>query len=612
MSLSSNNDGDRKIKEEFFLNEKYLPVINKYLNDNVLWEYIILLNVNNELDAKIKEKLFLDAKYLPITKNNISSKNFLNLLLRLIKDNQELDRKILREIYLHTKVLKKGIEKLGSKQIKELLTILTNSRSEIVKNIKIKIFASDEILPIILNKMDNYDIQEYIKKMDYSLDDNSIVIIVRMLFDPSNLNIIVKKINILDLLVQDNKKEQLYIIEKLLITKELEQILIDAYGLETIIKLLISKPIIARSLDYYKKLILLDETYTNLIKPAQSGEIIKSLLDLSNPEDLKIASSILKSKNEKPIIYNLYVCEIIKLGLSITNKENELYKAAINDLSTTDSIDIIVSNSSIKEIIEILNKLDIFNDQERLIITKIIGNKTFIEGIKRAVYDEQLDFYNFYKKVTNEIQKSNESVPVYDEINIIMSELKAQSYSRKKIKKIWSPQGYGTVYKFHRGSFVISPKGDQIIADFDRGEAEIIIEGKQVRNNYRWDHHAQGIRESLRAFGQPNEELSAIEDHPFPYSIYGRDNGYLIIMIEGDQMQIYFPDDMTIEQFMVLQRDLSSIEEYEKRNDTRMEMKLLVSDNEIDEILGHPVYTGDVGDIIEEEGLVKNPLNNKQ
>ena len=193
-----------------------------------------LMNVKGTFDF-MPEDMQIRNKIMEVLRRNFEKSGYLPLetpmlnYFDLLSYKYSEDAEILSEIYLDTKVLKKGIEKLGSKQIKELLTILTNSRSEIVKKIKIKIFASDEILPIILNKMDNYDIQEYIKKMDYSLDDNSIVIIVRMLFDPSNLNIIVKKINILDLLVQDNKEEQLYIIEILLITKELEQILIDAY-----------------------------------------------------------------------------------------------------------------------------------------------------------------------------------------------------------------------------------------------------------------------------------------------------------------------------------------------------------------------------------------------
>ena len=177
---------------------------------------------------------------------------------------------------------------------------------------------------------------------------------------------------------------------------------------------------------------------------------------------------------------------------------------------------------------------------------------------------------------------------------------------------IGSPVGNETVYKFHRGTFVIDSFGNNITANFDNGETEIIIDGKQVEENYRWWHHNHGIRESLRIFGLPSEELSALVDHAFTYSIYGRDKGYLIILIEGEKMQIYFPDNLTAEQLAKLHEILASIEEYEKINERRMEISLLISDKIIDELPLHPLYTENVEPILKEELSSYPSLTNNQ
>lgn len=77
-------------------------------------------------------------------------------------------------------------------------------------------------------------------------------------------------------------------------------------------------------------------------------------------------------------------------------------------------------------------------------------------------------------------------------------------------------------------------------------------------------------------------------------------------MLEEQKIAIYFPDTTTIEQLNKLQELLSSIEEYEKINQDKMEFSLLKSDNIIEETGFRPIYKEDIKDILEQEGIKKS------
>ena len=57
---------------------------------------------------------------------------------------------------------------------------------------------------------------------------------------------------------------------------------------------------------------------------------------------------------------------------------------------------------------------------------------------------------------------------------------------------------------------------------------------------------------------------------------------------------------------------LASIEEYEKINERRMEISLLISDKIIDELPLHPLYTENVEPILKEELSSYPSLTNNQ
>ena len=612
---------DRELRKQILTQDKYLQIILDKVGAEKFISIVELLDVTNEDDAKIKEKIYLGNNKNGFIMRNITPNLFVGCMSYL-NPEKSLDSKIKVELVNDENIFKKVILDLSDYQMYYLFYCFKPG-SVVDDYIKLKIYTNEQFL---LRMLDLFDTSYFKSFFDYFTIPNECDYKIKknLLLNEKHLKIIAPKVNILYAFYSRNEKtskEDLLLLNQLFTNENTKEIILENNSMLNGYEIILKNIKEIDLLPNFKKTLLLDkrcyEELDRIHSKSLAEDYIKSFISLNKSEDYEIAEEILLKTDENEKNFQLFGLPLIYKALDFVDENKDLfYKIASKLTNNVKYLENLVVNTATSNLLDQLEKIyDGFDKIEnRFIFAKIIETEAVIDIISNSDLDVKREYGDLFTKVKSEAFKKYKDGVLINAIDGILNRFtNGKSYNKKELTgMIGSPVGNGTVYRFHRGTFVIDSFGNNITANFDRGETEIIIAGKQVEENYSWWHHDQGIRESLRIFGLPSEELSALEDHAFTYSIYGRDKGYLIILIEGEKMQIYFPDNLTAEQLAKLHEILASIEEYEKINEIRMEISLLISDKIIDELPLHPLYTENVEPILKEELSSYPSLTNNQ
>ena len=166
----------------------------------------------------------------------------------------------------------------------------------------------------------------------------------------------------------------------------------------------------------------------------------------------------------------------------------------------------------------------------------LANNRYFIlECLKRKIYTE------FYVNISDSLRSDPEIGKLLD---VVMPSSIIQSKAID-MDNGWSPLGYRKIYKYYQGIIGITDNGDCI-------EEEVGL----------LEHHYNRIISVVNSFASkyPNDkkyqelqiETRKTDNNPFLAGLKCSEHGILIILIEGESSQIYFPGTISQEQFNTL------------------------------------------------------------
>ncbi len=172
----------------------------------------------------------------------------------------------------------------------------------------------------------------------------------------------------------------------------------------------------------------------------------------------------------------------------------------------------------------------------------LANNKYFIlECLKRDLYTD------YYSNISEALKNDPEINQIL--INKIPSIIQSKPIDRANG---WSPQGNNRIYKYYQAVIALLPNG------------ELKEEEVRGRSNRTFNHY-QGVSNVVRDLERKypnNETIKQLQtelrnrnviDNPFLKAIKCSEFGIIILLIEGENAQIYFPKNISKDQFNVLQ-----------------------------------------------------------
>ena len=173
----------------------------------------------------------------------------------------------------------------------------------------------------------------------------------------------------------------------------------------------------------------------------------------------------------------------------------------------------------------------------------LANNRYFVlECLKRKIYTE------FYANISETLKNDLEIKEILDVV--MPSNIQSKPMDKEHG---WSPTGYITRYKYYQAIIGILPNG------------EFMDEEVRGGSNRSFSHY-EGVSNVINDFQSkyPNdetlkylkEELKKLEDNPFYKAVKCSEYGIIILLIEGENAQIYFPKNISERQFTVLSQML--------------------------------------------------------
>lgn len=563
---------DNELKQ---LLQKYslLQLINKIINRDDSSFIIKLLIKNVILNDDIAEV---------IANNNIQDAKYIFDYFELDNSDQN-NKNTIRELLFQEPQKITCLKIFGLPALLSVLN-MTNKQDDLYKEVEQKIINDNSFIDKVLNNMDsNYLISLIINfhiknKVDYLLFDK--IVNWFMLNDDK-----IKSIT--------NKYKFFQVIHKLsLISK-------DTHFVQLL-----------------KRRFILNDSYANSINNKFDTQYIFDLIDLEDNYDLdkNIIEELLFLNDDKETCLKKFGLLSILSVLKMSNKKNDLYMIVEQKIIYDNSfIEKILNKLDIDDLILQLKDFEINDKLHFILISKILNNNIIKDGLKLEENDEKKKLYSFLRMIIKKIGINIDGAYVIESLENALEQIDSKEYIKKDIvDSIWSPDGIKQIYQFFRGSFVIAPNGNQIKVNLDTSSYELSINGTTKSCFCNWGDHATAIGESLIMFGLPKEKVDLINDHPFPVSVYGKDNGYLIIQIEGEKVIIYCPNTISFDQFKTFEAVLSDFKKYEQKNGGSILFGLVLKNNKIiDEMLLHnDIYLEEIIYILLNEKLIAKEIIN--
>lgn len=524
----------------------------------------------------IKKVILNDEFAEVIGNNNINEAKYIFDYFEL-DDNDEENKNAIRELLFQKSQEDNCLKIFGLSALFSVLN-MTNKQDKLYKEVEQKIINDNSFIDKILNNMDsNYLISLVIdfhinNKVDYLLLDR--IVNWFMLNDDK-----IKSIT--------NKYKLFQIIHKLsLISK-------DTHFVYTL-----------------KRNFILNNSYADSIDNKEDKQYIFDLIDIEDnyDEDSVIVKELLFDKNENDNCLKIFGFPVLISVLDMQNKQCSLYQEVVSELTNNDTfMNKILKYLDIDYLASQLKYIEITDNPYFILINKILNSNLIKDTIMFGNDEEKKKLYSFIRMITKKIGFNVKGAFVIETLQNVIEQIDSKKYIKKDIvESIWSPNGKEQIYKFLKGNFVIAPNGDYVMINLDNNTGELKINDCAEMFYGNWIGHAIAIGDSLIKLGLSEEEVSSVCYHPFPVSIYGKDNGYLTIQIEGEQVTIYCPNTISFEQYKTFEVILNDFKKYEQENGDSMLFSLVLKNNKIIEemLLHNNVYLEEIIYILLNEGII--------
>lgn len=532
----------------------------------------------------IKKAILNDGFAEVIGNNNINEAKYIFDYFEL-DDNDEENKNAIRELLFQKSQEDNCLKIFGLSALISVLN-MTNKQDKLYKEVEQKIINDNSFIDKILNNMDsNYLISLVIdfhinNKVDYLLLDR--IVNWFMLNDDK-----IKSIT--------NKYKLFQIIHKLsLISK-------DTHFVYTL-----------------KRNFILNNSYADSIDNKEDKQYIFDLIDIEDnyDEDSVIVKELLFDKNENDNCLKFFGFPVLISVLDMQNKQCSLYQEVVSELINNDNfMNKILKYLDIDYLFSQLKDIELDDNQHFIFINKIFNSNLIKNILMYGNDEERKKLYSFIKMIIKKIGINATGAFVIETLENVLEQIDSKEYIDKDIvDSISSPKGKKHIYRFLKGSFVIAPNGDYIMINLDNCTGELKINNSTEIISGNWISHAIAIGDSLIMFGLSEEEVNSVNYHPFPVSIYGKDNGYLIIQIEGEDVIIYCPNTISSYQYKTFEAILNDFKKYEWENGDSMLFSLVLKNNKIiDEMLLHNnIYLEEIIYILLKEKIVSYEIINSK
>ena len=532
--------------KEILKNNTIQNILKKYNNLNLFLEYYDNKGIRNDTYKMIKEELISNNEILDSLINALANSEPSNIryFIRILIEDDMITELFSKKSSQNEIYMEKLLNKLDSSDI---ITIIRDKSLKNKPEKAEKILAYEKVINIIQNPKDIKKLVESLKELDPYFEVSQRI--RNLLFEEENtLN------RIFNLLKESDKDS----------TVKLLNILIG---------LLINN---AKENENIVKKIFTDEKYLDVI-----------LMKVSSQDMINIFRKSLMKNRQK------FVKELLK---------NPKIVQKLNTIENT--------QEALECFVEILYDPTYIVDYHHLL--NLLKRDDIIDTILKASFEVKSTFYKRLKvaieKALNNEEIINDNGYLVDKINTFINQVEEKSYTKTINQNIISsPNGNAIIFKFNRGTYVIKENGDYIETNLDKGIYTINKDNQKETNYlYGYDRHYEAVANSLMKFGFSKSEFRSFDESLYEYGKYGASKEMLVIVIEGEQIQLYIPNKITSEQNSVLEKIIKEMKEYENNNNKRFEYYIVHNEEHIDTIGIRPIFIRDLPIIFEKEEIITN------
>jgi len=576
----NNNKLDENINIILLDDNEFISLLQKYSLLQLINKLISRDDSSFVIKSLIRRVILNDAIAEVIENNNIQEAKYIFDYFEL--DDDEENQNTVRELLFQEPRKKSCLKIFGLPALLSVLN-MTNKQDDLYQEVKQKIIDKSFIDKVLNNMDSNYLISLIINfhiynKVDYLLLDR----IVNWFMSNEDK---IKSIT--------NKYKIFQIVHKLSFISK------DTHFVQSL-----------------KRKFILDNSYAESIDNKDDKQYIFDSIDIEDnyAEDSIIVKELLFDKTDKDTCLKIFGFPVLLSVLEMQNKQCSLYQKVVEKLTNNNTfMNKILNNLDIDYLASQLKYIEITDNPHYILIIKILNSNLIKDTIMFGNDEEKKKLYSFIRMITKKIGFNVKGASVIETLENVIEQIDSKEYIEKDIvESIWSPNGKKQIYKFLKGNFVIAPNGDYVMINLDNHTGELKINDCTEMISGNWIGHAIAIGDSLIKFGLSKEEVNSVCYHPFPVSIYGKDNGYLTIQIEGEQVIIYSPNTISFEQYKTFVIVLNDFKKYERENGDSMLFSLVLKNNKIiDEMLLHnDVYLEEIIYILLNEGVLTKEIVN--
>ena len=570
--LNTNNAVDAEIKSILLLNNKYIDYILMNLGSSI----IINLDSLNPIDKIIKTKFFLNKNNFEKLKSAISPTDFLNMISRKTVENS-FDNTIKRRIILDNRVLNNVFNTITTPELEMLWNLLDNDKN-LNNKLKKKIFSDNKYKQIIINKMNQKLFIELVKSLNYSSDEHE-KDFLNMILEEKNFKYLNNTFNILNILEENIHENNCLELVKIILMNEVNfSIAIENCNVYELMMALNQKEGNSNLIELLKEYIFFNSNNNKFLDYEIAENIVFKFMDPSNPKDINIIDKILFNPNTDKRILDFFAIYLIIFVFHAEDKPIDLLRKIKYSLYTDSSyLKRILSLATIKNISHALDKFEpkIENDFEFLYF--LISNKNFNKNIKEC---DSSDLSRIVAKL-KKLDKNNENErSIYNTLKTELESSGIFDYIKTPMTKtIDTPIGHQKVFLYNRCIIMINQTGEQFIVNVSGGVPEVQPTNIEIIKKYSWLHHAPSIANCLLSWGASESDISPISEDSDDLSFYASKKGIITIQIEGENVNLFVPKEITAEQSKTFDDDLAIIKNQEEQTDTKMNFQRIVLHN---------------------------------
>lgn len=272
-------------------------------------------------------------------------------------------------------------------------------------------------------------------------------------------------------------------------------------------------------------------------------------------------------------------------------------------------------------ITDILENVQLEDDRDCQILLELMDLINISGNMDNYLLDVRTRIYNSLRElINNRVNFGENSELLIKKVSSILKKYDTDELNEKQanISNVNSPASSIKLFKYYRCTYVINPEGEQIITDAENRETWLISEKLSYKYDISLADHGYSLQFALEKFGIPSYMLDSSTGSCCQKAI---ENDMIAIVMEGNQVFMFFPTVITDKQKAVLTAILEDMIVYEteerlklkaaNEKDERLEFSIgFLGDKLFDEVNKRNIFVEDVLRIVEKNTTTKALQNN--